>query len=474
MGVVAALADALNAREDGLKLLLSVLAGYPLAVIHRTFLYNKPKNVQHAFFVAIGLLLYVWNYGMAVVHSLISILAAFIITNFLPGTQASIILAHTCFLGHLLVGYWYMETDGYDITWTTPFCIMTLRFIGLVMDVYDGVHHAKLRDDQKETAIRDAPGLLEIAAFGYFFAGTLVGPQFSFSRFRSFVNGEYLHEGQPRQSALMPSIGRFLAGCTYMVLNQWGNVWIPDSFFNSQQFFDMSFFWRWTWTTIWFRLTMYRYCAMWLMMEGAAILSGIGYNGKDKAGNDRWDGVRDIHILVWETGHDYTSVVSSFNCGTNTFAKNHIFRRLRWMGNKLASHLVTLMYLAVWHGYHLGYFLLFLIELACVVSQEQLYHLIARTPGWSETLAKPWARPFAWLFGKLTISYSMGFAFLMFGLIKSKYWIAPVKSLYFIGFIIYFVAWPITYQVLLRVLPRKPKEKNLLKQKPVHEEKKEL
>lgn len=63
---------------------------------------------------------------------------------------------------------------------------------------------------------------------------------------------------------------------------------------------------------------------MWLMTEGASILSGLGHNGKDKDGNDLWDGVRDLHIIKWETGHDYNSVVESFNCGTNTFAKKYV------------------------------------------------------------------------------------------------------------------------------------------------------
>ncbi|KAL3096426.1 hypothetical protein niasHT_028662 [Heterodera trifolii] len=39
-----------------------------------------------------------------------------------------------------------------------------------------------------ETAISDPPGLLGIAAFVLFFAGTLVGPQFPLARFRAFVN----------------------------------------------------------------------------------------------------------------------------------------------------------------------------------------------------------------------------------------------------------------------------------------------
>ncbi|CAJ0922071.1 unnamed protein product, partial [Mesorhabditis belari] len=453
-------ADGVGAREDGVRLLLTVLAGYPLSAAHRCFFYKKDPQIQHAFFVACGIVLYFFNYGFTIYHSLISILFAYVITNFLRGKNEAVWAAHIAFLGHLLVGYWFAETDTYDITWTTPFCIMCLRFIGLVMDVYDGQHYDSLKADQKLTAIRDPPSLLETAAFGLFFTGTLVGPQFSLARFRAFVNGDFLDEQkQVRSSGLMPSLGRFVAGVFYMVINQWGAVWIPDSYFNSEAYFNASFFWRWTWAVIWFRLTMYRYCAAWLLSEGGAILNGIAYNGKDEKGEDKWDGVRDIHISRWEFGHDYNSVVLSFNCGTNTFAKNHIFRRLRWLNSKPLAHLSVLMYLAVWHGYHLGYFLLFIFEFSCMIAQEQLYFLIDRVPGWKEFNQQTWMRPICWLTGKMIISYSMGFAFLTFGLIKTRLWYKPLFSLYGIGYILYFVAWPILFQVLKRKLPLKKSEK---------------
>ncbi|VDK79028.1 unnamed protein product [Cylicostephanus goldi] len=113
-----------------------------------------------------------------------------------------IVAAHTVFLGYLLVAYWFEESESYDINWTTPFCVLVLRFIGLVMDVYDGEHMATLKPDQKKTAIQDVPGLLEIAAFGLFYTGTFAGPQFTLSRFRSVVRGDWLDEKrQPRESA---------------------------------------------------------------------------------------------------------------------------------------------------------------------------------------------------------------------------------------------------------------------------------
>jgi len=138
MSLVGWLADATSVREDGLRLLISIVLGYPIAAFYRYFIYNKSSVFQQWFITIVGLALYWFNCGIYIYHSLISTLIAYVITNYFAKDNISVVLAHVCFLGHLLVGYWYAESASYDITWTTPFCIMTLRYIGLVMDVYDG------------------------------------------------------------------------------------------------------------------------------------------------------------------------------------------------------------------------------------------------------------------------------------------------------------------------------------------------
>jgi lysophospholipid acyltransferase 5 len=73
-----------------------------------------------------------------------------------------------------------------------PHCILVLRLIGLCVDVADGTQpDAELSADSKKLCLRRKPGLLEIAAFTYFPAAVLVGPQFSFKRFEQFVGQEF-------------------------------------------------------------------------------------------------------------------------------------------------------------------------------------------------------------------------------------------------------------------------------------------
>ncbi|VDO51542.1 unnamed protein product [Haemonchus placei] len=96
----------------------------------------------------------------------------------------------------------------------------------------------KLKKDQKAEAIKKVPGLLEIAAFTFLYSGTFVGPQFTLAKFRSFVDGAWLDEKkQPKQSAINASLRRFLGGAAFLILNLVGTAWIPNSYFNTPEYY---------------------------------------------------------------------------------------------------------------------------------------------------------------------------------------------------------------------------------------------
>ena len=47
-------------------------------------------------------------------------------------------------------------------------------------------------------------------------------------------------------------------------------------------------------------------------------------------------------------------------------------KRLKFLGNKHISQAVTLLYLAVWHGIHSGYYMNFFLEFIMLISEEQV------------------------------------------------------------------------------------------------------
>ncbi len=128
--------------------------------------------------------------------------------------------------GYLLVGYFQLSTENYDIDWTLPHCVLVLRMTGLALDVLDGEASEKV----PSAALKELPSLVEILGFSYFYGGVTVGPQFSFSIYSSFVNGNLMKSTK----------GRFLAGLKNLGLGVFyiGIVAYSLGFFNTARLFE--------------------------------------------------------------------------------------------------------------------------------------------------------------------------------------------------------------------------------------------
>ena len=49
-----------------------------------------------------------------------------------------------------------------------------------------------------------------------------------------------------------------------------------------------------------------------------------------------------------------------------------MYKRLRFLGNKMISQAVALLFLAVWHGYFIGYYICFMFELIIIQFELQV------------------------------------------------------------------------------------------------------
>lgn len=99
---------------------------------------------------------------------------------------------------YLLWGYWRTQSDEYAFEWTIPQCVLTLRLIAVVFDVYDGYRLIKLEKSENaanaqeiiknDEALYKPPTFMQLAAHSYFPASFLVGPQFGLKRYLNFVS----------------------------------------------------------------------------------------------------------------------------------------------------------------------------------------------------------------------------------------------------------------------------------------------
>lgn len=54
------------------------------------------------------------------------------------------------------------------------------------------------------------------------------------------------------------------------------------------------------------------------------------------------------------------------------FVSRYLYKRLRFLGSKLISHFITLVFVALWHGIAPGFFLCFIGEFVIIVVEQQV------------------------------------------------------------------------------------------------------
>lgn len=175
-----------------------------------------------------------------------------------------------------------------------------------------------------------------------------------------------LQDGFKRAAVL-----RFAQGAFYLALHQACGLIVNNDTLVSADLLQRNFFVRMFLLGVWGKYTFYKYIAVWLMSEGNAIRYGLTFKGlkpkeeedkKKGAEEEDWSACANIDVRRFEMATEFNHYIQSFNINTNRWAARHIFKRLVFLGNKDLSQLLTLIFLAVWHGFHTGYYMTFLFE----------------------------------------------------------------------------------------------------------------
>ncbi|MEE6513729.1 hypothetical protein FKM82_021530 [Ascaphus truei] len=416
-------AEALGASEPALRLILSILIGPQLY------------------------------------HALLCIVLQFLILR-LMGRTVTAVLTSFCFqMMYLLSGYYITATDDYDIKWTMPHCVLTLKLVGLTFDYYDGGKaESSLSPEQQNYAVRGVPTLLEIFGFSYFYGGFLVGPQFSMSRYLKLVRGQLTDiEGQ-RPNSIVPAMNRLCLGLCFLLIYMVFGPYLPDNYFLTEEYANQPFWYRCVYITIWGKVTLYKYVNCWLVTEGVCILTGLGYNGTDENGRARWDACANMKVWLFETTPFFTGTIASFNTNTNDWVARYVFKRLRFLGSKAMSQAAALFFLAIWHGLHSGYLICFSLEFLIVIVEKQAMALVRDSPLLTSVISQPVLRSFLYVVQQSFHWLFMGYPLVPFCLFTWDKWLKVYLSVYFIGHVV-FLSLLFALPCLRRVLVQR-KEKS--------------
>lgn len=102
---------------------------------------------------------------------------------------------------------------------------------------------------------------------------------------------------------------------------------------------------------------------------------GLAYNGKGANGESLWNGVENVKLSTFENTTEFTHYIQSFNTNTNQWSAQYVYKRLKFLGNRHISQLATLIFLAVWHGFHSGYYVCFFFEFMVVYMEREVIKL---------------------------------------------------------------------------------------------------
>lgn len=109
-----------------------------------------------------------------------------------------------------------------------------------------------------------------------------------------------------------------------------------------------------------------------MLTNTAIILTGITFNGVDEKGAADWTGCSNIKLLVFENTKRFQHYIDSFNVQTNHWVAEYIYKRLRFLNNRTYSQLGALVFLALWHGFHSGYYICFAMEFLVMVFEREV------------------------------------------------------------------------------------------------------
>jgi lysophospholipid acyltransferase 5 len=276
-------------------------------------------------------------------------------------------------------------------------------------------------------------------------------------RYLDFVSGKFSEDGKAP-----PSVGagleRLLIGLGYVGIYQIGNIYINNDYFLGPTFAASPLWWKFIMTGIGGRIMLYKYVSVWIVAEGSCTLAGISYNGKEPNGAYKWNGCENIHVPTFEKAYKFGHIIASFNKCTNAWVAHNVYKRLKFLNNRHISQFAALLFLAVWHGLHTGYYMCFFLEFIVMNVEKDLEVILPK----NQTLARWHASTIGFwidvIISKTLVTIFFGYCILSFSLLSMTRWMKVYGELYYSGHLI-FGLWPL-YGPFVKKLLVPPREKS--------------
>ena len=408
------IADASGIGETSIRTVVCLFFAFLLSFLYRPLVSKMAPTAQHIFNTMVGLSLMYYCFGEEIVHLLFDMAIVLFILKTIGGTFTSVILTWLIIFGHLLYGYYCIITsdDVSRLDWTVSGCVLCLKLIGLVSDLYDTVQANKRgeRDGKKIPLKSTSVGTLELFGYSTLFCTCIVSPVITFQRYVDFVNGT-LFDPRTTPTSIPYGILRFSTGLIFMAIYAYLLPYVPLDYFASSEFAAKPFVYKFFLAALWYKVIFKKYSSIWLLSEGACVITGLSYKGEREDMSTDWSGCAGIRVIPLETGLYTQRLINSFNLTTNEWVMQHVYKKCRFLNSKIASQTISLMFLAAFHGFLPGYFICFGHEIIMVTVEKQImgYGMLKFGPvsSWS-LIARILLVPFGYLYHLFAMTLSLG------------------------------------------------------------------
>jgi len=357
----------------------------------------------------------------------------------------------------------YINYLGWDMDFTGPQMVLTIKLYSLAYNLYDGEVLAKGKEDRAakkcaSLAVTDLPNPLEFLGYTFCFSNVLAGPAYEYRIYADACDGTLLYtkDGKPRgpiPSNVWPTLKAFLLSLLCLGAFVVGGGKFPlldpnDPQNNTPVVLTSEMLsrpWHYRYMYSWFSLFFVRmkYYFAWKNAQGSNNIWYAGFEGFDDKGNVKgWENASNVDIFAFETAPNVKTLSAVWNKKTATWLSRYVY--IRTNGSLAATYGMS----AFWHGFYPGYYLFFL-SVPILTECERL----------GRKKLSPRLSPRKWSPGGflkiLTTSFIVEYMVMSFQLLAFDWCAAYWKSQYFFGHILCAI-----FYFFVRFVPT-PKKKDL-------------
>ncbi|KAJ2851554.1 Lysophospholipid acyltransferase [Coemansia brasiliensis] len=406
---------------DRISTVVAVLLSYALAHVFRR-IPPRMASVKHAYSVVSTLLLFgaVQGQYAGLIHLAVGSAIAYglirlVRIRYMPYAVFLAAMLHMSY-SHIRRQLNEQRSGRVELDYTGAQMVFVIKVTSLAFCIYDGQQAEKeLSGYQRKNAISQVPSPLEFFGYVFFFPGFAVGPAFELATYRRMVQ---LDDAKAARQLARRGYRKLLEGLFWMaVYIAYSSTYSFAEMARREFYLQRSFGSTALYLCATGVVVRAAYYTAWKMSEGACIVAGLGFDGYDEAGKAQWLDIANVHVRGVEMGTSLRQLIDSWNIGTNTWLRHHVYLRIarKPSGSAHAAStratVLTFLVSAWWHGFYPGYYLTFILAAlsanAARVLRRNLHGLVAlhADAGTARMLVKFGYDMLGWALSKYTLDF---------------------------------------------------------------------